>query len=116
MTLTLDRQSAFPLPEASSAPHAVRNGIRARGPRSECSACGEVFAGVQPFDRHRVGPHGYCATHDPAHSLADRRALYSNCPKHQTGCSSRAHPDRRCLTRTEIEASMTKDARGYWRC
>ena len=28
------------------------------GVRSECSACGEVFCGVGPFDDHRVGEHG----------------------------------------------------------
>lgn len=42
----------------SSTPRAVGNGIRARGARSECAACGAVVAGVGPFDAHRVGAHG----------------------------------------------------------
>ena len=43
--------------EAPSPAQQPRNGIRARGTRSECAACLEVFAGLRPFDAHRVGRH-----------------------------------------------------------
>ena len=51
-------------PEAPSTAQQARNGIRARGTRSECAGCLGVFAGLRPFDAHRVGRYG-----------ADRRCL-----------------------------------------
>lgn len=45
-------------PEAPSPAQQARNGIRARGTRSECADCLGVFAGLRPFDGHRVGKYG----------------------------------------------------------
>jgi hypothetical protein len=56
-----------------------------------CRACGEDFAGVSAFDKHRVGVHAYSW--------------------------SLEHPDgRRCLIGEELlEAGMELDTRGRWR-
>jgi hypothetical protein len=86
------------------------------GTRSECM-CEHEFNGVGAFDAHRVGPNGYCQTHDPAHSLKRLRNgkdSYANCPKDQRGCSYQAHPDRRCLTEAEMAASFARERRGFW--
>lgn len=84
--------TTFARPARPSTSQQVGNGIRARGVRSECAACGEVFAGVGPFDAHRIGPH--------AEEFAPGRF--------------RKHPDRRCLTADELAARFSRDGRGYW--
>jgi len=32
--------------------------MKLTGNRCQCTACGEHFNGVQPFDAHRIGEHG----------------------------------------------------------
>ena len=34
------------------------NGPVLRGPRCQCTACGEYFTSERTFDAHRIGPHG----------------------------------------------------------
>lgn len=34
------------------------NAPKLTGNRCQCTACGEYFNGVQPFDRHRIGQYG----------------------------------------------------------
>jgi hypothetical protein len=56
-----------------------------------CRACGEDFAGLSAFDRHRVGTHGYRWS-----------------PDREDG--------RRCLIGDELlEAGMELDSKGRWR-
>lgn len=87
MSVATSEPSARPTPIAKPRKAPVRGGTR-----SECAACGAVFGGVASFDAHRVGPH--------AEEFAPGRF--------------RRHPDRRCLTTTELGARFSRDSRGYW--
>lgn len=65
-------------------------------PRNLCRACGEDFASVEMFDRHRVGVHEY--------TFAEGLAMS---PSREDG--------RRCLDEEEIEAEGWRtDKRGRW--
>jgi len=61
-------------------------------PRNQCGACGEDFAGISLFDRHRVGKHAFDFS-----------------PEHPDG--------RRCLTADEMTAlGWERDTqRDLWR-
>lgn len=61
---------------------------RLTGNRCQCTACGEYFNGVQPFDKHRAGHYAK--------------------PGEWQG-------NRRCLTVAEMEAhGFIRNAAGFW--
>jgi hypothetical protein len=66
-------------------------------PANGCSDCGQDFASISAFDRHRVGVHGH--THAQGLKLD---------PPREDG--------RRCMDAVEMtEAGMELDQRGRWR-
>ncbi len=65
-----------------------------------CTGCGQDFASVSAFDRHRVGAYMY--THARAHA----RGLELDPPRDD---------GRRCLDADEMRAAgMERDSRGRW--
>ena len=68
-------------------PAATRQRPKLTGNRCQCTACGEYFNGLQPFDKHRVGE-------------------YAKAGQRNT---------RRCLAVAEMEArGWMRNAAGFW--
>jgi hypothetical protein len=71
---------------------------------STCIGCDLTFRGIQDFEKHRRGPHGYCATHQAA-------AHGNHCDQPEPH-SWRANPNRRCMTVPEmLAAGFMRDAK-----
>jgi hypothetical protein len=75
-----------------------------------CTTCGEDFASVTAFDKHRVGKYPQTGPAEYTELLARRLV--------EADAEWRLEPrfGRRCLTSDEMQArDMTRDTQGRWR-